>query len=175
VHCIRPIFLLTCGGGHWTFQIEEKRKATIKQIPAGVLGIVHFDRGSSKGIPVLLLHGFPCDVHSYDEDFKRTAISFENPDFVDVVIKSYRHRFGLVPGDASVEETERRLTKLPAISAPSIVLYRYDDGVAPLGGSEDHRHFFTGEYEHRVIRGAGHNLPQEAPQKFAVAVLSAYN
>ena len=79
-----------------------------------------------------------------DDDFNQTAISFDNPDFVDVVIHSYRHRFGLVPGDPSVEETEQRLTKLPKISVPSISLDGLDDGVAPLGGSAGHHHFFTG-------------------------------
>lgn len=108
-----------------------------------------------------------------DEDFYQSAVSFDNPDFVDVVIHSYRHRFGLVSGDPSVEETEQHLTMLPKISVPSITLDGHDDGVAPLGGSADHHHFFTGEYEHRVIRGVGHNLPQEAPQEFAAAVLSA--
>jgi pimeloyl-ACP methyl ester carboxylesterase len=108
-----------------------------------------------------------------DEDFNQSAVSFDNPDFVDVVIHSYRHRFGLVSGDPSVEETEQRLTRLPKISVPSITLDGHDDGVAPLGGSSDHHHFFTGEYEHQVIRGVGHNLPQEAPKEFAAAVLSA--
>jgi pimeloyl-ACP methyl ester carboxylesterase len=107
-----------------------------------------------------------------DEDFNQTAISFDNPDFVDVVIHSYRHRFGLVPGDPSVEETEQRLTELPKISVPSIALDGGDDGVAPSGGSTDHHHFFTGMYEHRVIHGVGHNLPQESPHEFAEAVLS---
>jgi pimeloyl-ACP methyl ester carboxylesterase len=107
-----------------------------------------------------------------DEDFNQTAISFENPDFVDVVIHSYRHRFGLVSGDPSVEETEQCLTKLPKISVPSITLDGHDDGVAPIGGSADHYHFFTGKYTHRVIPGVGHNLPQEAPRKFAEAVLT---
>jgi pimeloyl-ACP methyl ester carboxylesterase len=109
-----------------------------------------------------------------DEDFNRTAISFDNPDFADVVIHSYRHRFGLVPGDPSVEKTEQRLTKLPKISVPSITLDGHDDGVAPLGGSADHHHFFTGKHEHRVIPGVGHNVPQEAPREFAGAVLSSY-
>lgn len=108
-----------------------------------------------------------------DEDFNQSAISFDNPNFVDVVIHSYRHRFGLVSGDPTVEETEQRLAKRPKITVPSITLDGDDDGVAPLGGSADHHHCFTGEYEHRVIRGAGHNLPQEAPQEFASAVLSA--
>jgi len=107
-----------------------------------------------------------------DEEFNRTALSFDNPDFVDVVIHSYRHRYGLVPGDPSVEETEQRLTQQPQISVPAVVLDGLDDGVLPLGGSEGHRHFFTGPYDHRMIPGVGHNLPQEAPREFANAVLS---
>jgi pimeloyl-ACP methyl ester carboxylesterase len=121
---------------------------------------------------VLLWRSWSPTWKFMDEDFNQTAISFDNPDFVNVVIHSYRHRFGLVPGDPSAEETEQRLTKLPKITVPSITLDGYDDGVAPLGGSADHHHFFTGEYEHRVIHGVGHNLPQEAPQEFAAAVLS---
>jgi pimeloyl-ACP methyl ester carboxylesterase len=108
-----------------------------------------------------------------DETFQQTAVSFDNPDFVEVVIHSYRHRFGLVPGDPAVEETEQRLTKLPKISVRSIVLDGDEDGVASSGGSADHRHFFTGVYERRVIPGVGHNLPQEAPREFAEAVLSS--
>jgi len=107
-----------------------------------------------------------------EDDFNRTAVSFDNPDFVDVVIHSYRHRYGLVPGDPSVEETEQRLTKLPEISVPAISLDGKDDGVLPIGGSAHHRPFFTGKYAYQVIPGVGHNLPQEAPREFAEAVLS---
>ena len=107
-----------------------------------------------------------------DEDFNQTAISFDNPDFVDVVIHSYRHRYGLVSGDPSVEETEQRLAQLPKITVPSITFDGLDDGVLPLGGSAGHRNFFTGRYDHRTIAGVGHNLPQEAPREFAEAVLS---
>lgn len=107
-----------------------------------------------------------------DQEFNRTAVSFNNPDFVDVVVHSYRHRYGLASGDPWVEETEHRLTERPKISVPSISLDGRDDGVAPLGGSEDHHHFFTGRYEHHWIQNSGHNLPQEAPSKFAEAVLS---
>ena len=90
-----------------------------------------------------------------------------------VVIHSYRHRYGLVPGDPSVEETEQHLTKQPKISVPSISLNGLNDGVAPIGNSTDHHHcFFTGKYEHRLIEGVGHNPPQEAPSKFIEAVLS---
>lgn len=107
-----------------------------------------------------------------EEAYTRTAISFDNPDFVEVVIHSYRHRFALVPGDPAVEEAEHRLTQQPKIPVPTVVLDGDADGVAPLGGSVRHDRFFTGRYERREIPGVGHNLPQEAPHGFAEAVLS---
>ena len=110
---------------------------------------------------------------SFDEaTFERTAAAFMNPDFVAVVVHSYRHRFGLVPGDPACEETERRLAALPPISIPSIALDGGSDGVQGAGGSERHQRFFTGQYERRVIPRTGHNLPQEAPREFAAALLS---
>ncbi|MGB3224024.1 MAG: alpha/beta hydrolase [Desulforhopalus sp.] len=113
----------------------------------------------------------PCWNFS-EETYQRTAVSFNNPDFVEVVIHSYRHRYGLVPGDPAVEEIERRLIKQPEISVPSIALDGENNGVLPPDGSKNHQVFFTGSYERRVIAGAGHNLPQEAPQDFSAAVLS---
>jgi pimeloyl-ACP methyl ester carboxylesterase len=109
-----------------------------------------------------------------EETYTRTAASFDNPDFVEVVIHSYRHRYALAPGDPAVEETEHRLTKQPKISVPTIVLDGDADGVVPLGGSVHHYQFFMGRYERRVIPGVGHNLPQEAPRDFAEAVLSLF-
>lgn len=109
----------------------------------------------------------------FDEaTYARTAASFENPDFVAVVIHSYRHRFALVPGDPAVEETERRLAALPPITVPTITLHGSDNGVSPVASSERHSRHFTGAYERRVVPGVGHNLPQEAPREFAAAVLS---
>lgn len=107
-----------------------------------------------------------------DETYARTAAAFDNPDFVDVVIHSYRHRFALVPGDPAFEKTEQRLAQQPTIAVPTIVLDGAADGVEPIGGSAHHQRFFTGRYEHRVITGVGHNIPQEAPRRFAEAVLS---
>ena len=104
--------------------------------------------------------------------YARTAASFENPDFVAVVIHSYRHRFALVPGDPTVEDTERRLATLPPITVPTITLHGSDNGVSPVASSEHHTRHFTGGYERRVVPGVGHNLPQEAPREFAAAVLS---
>lgn len=107
-----------------------------------------------------------------EETYTQTVVSFDNPDFVEVVIHSYRHRFALVPGDPAVEETEHRLTRQPKISVPTIVLHGDANGVVPSGGSEHHHRFFTGSYKRQVISGVGHNLPQEAPHDFAEAVLS---
>lgn len=107
-----------------------------------------------------------------DATYERTADSFSNPDFVAVVIQSYRHRFGLAPGDPRVEDTERRLIAQPPITVPTIAIYGNDDGVMPVAGSAGYDRFFKAAYEHRVISGAGHNLPQEVPHDFSKAVLS---
>ena len=106
-----------------------------------------------------------------NEVFNQTADAFNNPDFVEVVIHSYRHRFGLAPGDPAVEETEQILTKQPKISVPTIALDGENDGVTPADGSNQH-HLFTGKYERRVLPSVGHNPPQEAPHDFVEALLS---
>jgi pimeloyl-ACP methyl ester carboxylesterase len=111
----------------------------------------------------------------FDEaTFERTAPAFDNPDFVDVVIHSYRHRFALVAGDPDYADIERRLAAKPRITVPTITFDGGTDGVAPPGGSAHHARFFTGRHEHRVVAHAGHNLPQEAPREFAEAVLSLW-
>lgn len=106
-----------------------------------------------------------------DATFERTAASFDNPDFVDVVVHSYRVRYGLVDGDPACESTERLLLARPPITVPAIALEGGSDGVMRADGSLRHRRFFTGPYARRVIPGVGHNLPQEAPGPFAQAVL----
>jgi pimeloyl-ACP methyl ester carboxylesterase len=106
-----------------------------------------------------------------DATYDRTATSFDNPDFVDVVIHSYRHRFGYADGDPSVEAIERRLAAKPRISVPTIVLHGDGSGLSPSESSLKHAAFFTGPYQRRVIPSVGHNLPQEAPDAFADAVL----
>ena len=107
-----------------------------------------------------------------EETYARSAESFNNPDFVDVVIQSYRHRFMLAPGDPALEDTERRLTGQPTITVPTVVLHGSDNGVSRQTSSERHRRFFGTAYERKVIPAVGHNLPQEAPREFAAAVLS---
>lgn len=106
-----------------------------------------------------------------DADYERTAPSFDNPDFVDVVIHSYRHRYALAAGDPSAEDTERRLAARPRITVPTIAIDGEGDGVMPLDGCESHAPHFDGPYERRLWGRIGHNLPQEAPQAFAQAIL----
>jgi pimeloyl-ACP methyl ester carboxylesterase len=106
-----------------------------------------------------------------DATFERTAAAFDNPDYVDVVIHSYRHRFGLADGDPQYADLQRRLAALPAISVPSITLDGDDDGVAPANDGTASAAKFTGRRTHRIIPRAGHNLPQEEPEAFAGAVM----
>lgn len=109
---------------------------------------------------------------AFDEaTFERSAAAFDNPDFVEVVIHSYRHRFGLVAGDPALADIERRLAAQPPITVPSITFDGSDDGVRPPATAAQHAHRFTGPRSHRIVPGAGHNLPQEKPQLFADAVL----
>jgi pimeloyl-ACP methyl ester carboxylesterase len=99
-----------------------------------------------------------------------TAASFDNPDFVDVVIQSYRHRYGNAPGDPTYDASEAKLAAQPQISVPTIVLHGEADGVGPAAGSEGHARYFTNSYERRVIPVAGHFLPREAPEAIIAAV-----
>jgi pimeloyl-ACP methyl ester carboxylesterase len=106
-----------------------------------------------------------------DATFERTAASFDNEDFVDVVIHSYRHRTGSVAGDPRYAPVETRLAAQPKIAVPAINLHGEVDGVMPAALSEGHGKYFTGPYRRRVLPNVGHNVPQEAPQAFADAVL----
>ncbi len=108
----------------------------------------------------------------FDEaTFDRHVAVFANPDYVDVVIHSYRHRLGLADGYPAYEEVEQRLATMPTISAPTITLDGKADGVVPATDGSASASKFTGPRSHRVIEGAGHNLPEEAPGDFADAVL----
>jgi len=105
-----------------------------------------------------------------DEQFSRSAAAFDHPDFVDVVIHSYRHRFGLVTGDPAYAEIEARLATQPAITVPAITFDGADDGVRKPSTNLPHADRFTGPRSHRVVPGVGHNMPQEVPEIFAGAV-----
>ncbi len=106
-----------------------------------------------------------------DATFGRTAASFDNADFVNVVIHSYRHRTGNAAGDPRYAAVEARLAAQPKINIPAINLHGAVDGVTPVRASESHGKYFTAPYERRVLENVGHNPPQEAPQAFADAIL----
>ncbi len=106
-----------------------------------------------------------------DATFEQSAAAFDNPDFVEVVIHSYRHRYALVPGDPAYANIEAKLAQQPVITVPSITLDGADDGVRPPADASVHAARFSALRDHRILDDVGHNLPQEAPQEFAMAVL----
>ena len=108
----------------------------------------------------------------FDEaTFDRTAQSFDNPDHVDIVIHNYRWRIGVAEGEPAYEDLERRLAEAPVITVPAITLEGDANG-APHPDPASYAEKFTGRYTHRLIAGGvGHNLPQEAPEAFAEAVV----
>ncbi len=111
--------------------------------------------------------------HFTDDTFDRTAASFDNPDFVDVVVHSYRHRNGNAPGEPRFAAMEQQLAKRPKIQAPSITLYGADDRVAPPARetSPSERAAFVSLVARRVIPSAGHFMPREQPDVVASALL----
>ena len=98
-------------------------------------------------------------------------MAHDNPDYVDVVIHSYRHRFGLADGDPRYVDIQRQLAALPVIMVPAITLDGDGDGVAPATDGSAQAAKFAGRRTHHVVPGAGHNLPQEEPEAFAAAVM----
>ncbi|MGI8447585.1 MAG: alpha/beta fold hydrolase [Streptosporangiaceae bacterium] len=106
-----------------------------------------------------------------DATLQRAAVAFDNPDYVDVVLHSYRHRLGLAPGHPPYEEIERKLAALPPIAVPAVTLDGMADGNFPATDGAAGAHHFTAARRHHQVPDAGHNLPQEAPDAFAGAVL----
>jgi pimeloyl-ACP methyl ester carboxylesterase len=108
-----------------------------------------------------------------DATFARSAASFDNPDHVAVAIHNYRWRLGLAEGEAEYDELERRLAEGPLITVPAITLEGDANG-APHPDPSAYAKKFSGRYSHRTIEGGiGHNLPQEAPEAFARAIVDA--
>jgi pimeloyl-ACP methyl ester carboxylesterase len=106
-----------------------------------------------------------------DATFDRTAASFNNPNYVAIVIHNYRWRLGLAEGQPQYQDLENRLAENPVITVPTITLEGDANG-APHPDANAYAKKFSGRYAHRVITGGiGHNLPQEAPQAFAQAVV----
>ena len=106
-----------------------------------------------------------------EAEFAATVTAFDNPDFVDVVLHSYRYRIGSVPGDPKLEEMEQRLASKPQIEVPTLVLMSEDDGVDPPAARSEIDPHFTDLRAVETLAHVGHNVPQEAPAAFARAVL----
>ncbi len=109
-----------------------------------------------------------------DATFERSAAAFNNPDHVDIVIHNYRWRLGLAEGEPKYNDLEERLAKAPVITVPTIRLKGGANG-APHPHASSYAKKFSGKYSHRIIKGGiGRNLPQEAPQAFAQAVVDVH-
>jgi len=109
--------------------------------------------------------------HFDDATYDRSAAAFDNPDHVAIVVHNYRWRLSLAPGEPQYEAYERKLADGPPITVPAITIGSDFDGAAKDGKA--YRAKFTGKYEHRVLDGIGHNVPQEAPRPFAQAIRDA--
>lgn len=119
-----------------------------------------------------LIWKFNSPKWAFDEaTFLRTAASFDNPDYVSVVVHNYRWRLSLVPGERRYQPLEKRLAEGPVITVPTITLDGDSDGVVAATDGSSYGAKFLGKRAHRVLPSVGHNLPQEAPKAFADAIL----
>ena len=142
---------------YWFYLNSERGKAALKQ-----------DRD---GLCRYLWQDFSPTWHFDDTIYAQTAASFNNPDFVDVVLHSYRYRIGAVPGDPHLEALEQRLSAEPQITVPTIILQGGDDGVDRPATLENIKPHFTALRRLTTLDHVGHNLPQEEPDAFAAAIL----
>ena len=165
-----------------SYNIQNIARAMVPDTPANEHRLwyqyyFHSERGRAaleanrRGVCRLLWQQWSPSWRFDEATFERSAAAFDHPDFVDVVIHSYRHRFGLVPGDPAYAAIEHRLAAQPLITVPTITFDGVDDGVRSPDPADAQAARFAGPRAHRIIPGAGHNLPQEAPQVFADAVL----
>ena len=170
--------LVTCGGYNMHDVAGSAKPASAEQehrywyqyyfhTERGRAGLTENRRGIAKLLWKLWSPNWKFD----DATFERTAVSFDNPDFVDVVIHSYRVRYGYVQGDPALAAIERKLAAKPLIGVPAITLQGEVPGTTPPEASAGHARFFTGAYQRRTIPLVGHNVPQEAPRETAQAVI----
>ena len=132
----------------------------------GKLGYAQYTRDFNKLIWKIASPKWDFD----DATFDRTASSFNNPDHVSIVIHNYRWRLGLAAGEPRYDDLEQKLSRGPVITVPTITIASDFDGANADGAS--YRNKFSGKYSHQILKGIGHNVPQEAPQAFAEAVLT---
>jgi pimeloyl-ACP methyl ester carboxylesterase len=136
--------------------------------PNGVLGYTANRYEFDKLIWSIVSPKWAFDEATYD----RTAIAFNNPDHVAIVIHDYRWRISLADGESKYDDLEAKLAAAPVIAVPTITISSDFDGANAEGSSYAKR--FTGKYSHRIFNGIGHNVPQEAPKQFAQAIIDVY-
>ncbi|MFF2276376.1 alpha/beta fold hydrolase [Agromyces sp. NPDC058126] len=154
---IRPD--LEAGFWYFFYFLTERGRAGLAEDPRGIAEVI-WRRNSP-------------DWDFSDAKLDRAATAFDNPDFVDVVIHSYRHRLFHVPGAPEYSRLEAQLAQLPSIAVPTITLDGLADGNFPARDAATAGARFVGPYEHRQVPHAGHNLPQEAPLDFVAAIHDA--
>jgi pimeloyl-ACP methyl ester carboxylesterase len=173
----RVIGLVTCGG----YTIQNNAAALQPAAPEQELRYwyqyyFHTARGrngltENRRALCRLLWSLWSPAWTFDDaTFERTARSFDNSDFVDVVRHSYMHRTKSAPGDPRYAAIEAQLAKQPIIRVPTVTIHGAVDGVTPVRGSESHATHFSAHYERRVLANVGHNPPQEDPKAFAAAI-----
>jgi pimeloyl-ACP methyl ester carboxylesterase len=173
----RTAGLVTMGG----YNIQNNAMATKPASPAAEYRYwyqwyFHTERGrvglaANRRAFCRLLWELWCPNYRFDDaTYDVTAAFFDNPDFVDVVIQSYRHRHSAALGDPALDAIEAQLALQPPITVPTISLHGECDGVGPPEGLQRHPPHFIGAYESRVIPVAGHFLPREAPEAVAQAI-----
>ncbi|HUA17392.1 MAG TPA: alpha/beta hydrolase [Bryobacteraceae bacterium] len=135
----------------------------------GRLGLAQYRRSLCR----LLWQTWSPGWNFSDAEYNLTAPSFDNPDFVDVVIHSYRHRNGNAPGEERFKETERKLAERPPIPAPTVLLYGARDALVHAGPEETpaERAVFPALVARRVVAGGGHFLPREKPEAVSAGLL----
>jgi pimeloyl-ACP methyl ester carboxylesterase len=165
-----------------SYQIQDIANAMVPLNPAREVALWYqyyfqLERGRAglaanrREIARILWRQWSPNWHFDQATFDRTALAHDNPDYVDIVIHSYRHRFARAEGDPQYADLQRRLAALPPITVPTITLDGDADGVSPATDGTATGAKFSGRRNHRVIARAGHNLPQEEPQAFAAAVM----
>jgi pimeloyl-ACP methyl ester carboxylesterase len=135
--------------------------------PRGRAGLTE----NRRGIARLLWHLWSPNWAFDDAAFAATAASFDNPDFVDITVQSYCHRYGNAPGDPAYDTIEAALARRPPITVPTIVLHGEADGVGSPASSIPRDHLFTGPFERILVPRAGHFLSRENPDQVVSAVV----
>lgn len=169
-----------------SYNIQDIKKSIIPVLPSAEQKLwyqyyFHSERGRSglnenRHELISLLWKTWSPTWKFTQDiYDLSSTSFDNIDFVDVVIHSYKHRFGLSSGDPQYSKIEEKLSKLPTINVPTITFDGQDDGVRSPSPESFDQLRFTGFRKHQILPGVGHNIPQETPNVFAKAILELSN